>query len=116
MGKRKCAEVGPNHAWDSQGNVRKTNKTGDCVSRGLKCNQGRNNSTGTTQGADGRKPNAKEYCRGRKRNGRRDRYNVSTNSRAAERCREGEYGMVSADGGRENVWASSDNAGVLENH
>ena len=27
-------------------------------------------------------------------------------------CREGEYGMVRADGGRENVWASSDNVGV----
>ena len=45
-----------------------------------------------------------------------DRDNGSTNSRAEARCGEGEYGTVSADGGRENVWASSDNTGVLKNY
>ena len=34
---------------------------------------------------------------GRKWNGMRDRNNGSTNSRAAERCREGKYRMVIAD-------------------
>ena len=29
-------------------------------------------------------------------------------------CREGEYGMVRADLGRENFWAGSNNAGVLK--
>ena len=42
-----------------------------------------------------------------------DRYNCSTTSRATERCREGEYMMVSADGGREIVLASSNHTGFL---
>ena len=46
--------------------------------------------------------------------GRRDRNNGSTDSRAAARYGEGKYRMVSADGGRENVWASSDYTGVLK--
>ena len=45
--------------------------------------------------------------------GRRDRKNGSTNSRASSRCRGGGYMMVSADGGRENVWDSSDHTGVI---
>ena len=46
--------------------------------------------------------------------GRRDRNNGGTNSRASERCKGGEYRTVGADGGRENVWASSDYTGVLK--
>ena len=38
----------------------------------------------------------------------------NTKSRATAICGEGGYGMVRADGGRENVWAGSDNAVVLE--
>ena len=44
----------------------------------------------------------------------RDRNNGSTQSREAARCEEGKYKMVSADGGRENVWARSNNTRVLE--
>ena len=40
--------------------------------------------------------------------------NSSTNTRSAARYGEGEYRIVSADGDRENVLASSDNAGVFE--
>ena len=43
-----------------------------------------------------------------------DRKNGSTNIRASARCEEGKYRMVSADGGRGNVWASSDYTRVLE--
>ena len=45
--------------------------------------------------------------------GRRDRNNGTTNSRSSARCRGREYRMVSADGGRENVWAISNHTGVL---
>ena len=45
--------------------------------------------------------------------GRRDRNNGITNSMAAARCRGGDYRMVSTDGGRENVWASSNHTVVL---
>ena len=69
---------------------------------------------GTTQGADGRKHYPKKYNRGRKIIGRRDRKNGSTNIRAAARCREGKYRMVSANKGHENFWAGSDYTGVLE--
>ena len=43
-----------------------------------------------------------------------DRNNDSTKIREEARCGEGEYRMVSADGGRENVWASSNYTGVFE--
>ena len=43
-----------------------------------------------------------------------DRNNGSTNSRAAARCGEGKYRMVSAGGGCENVWVSNNYIGVLE--
>ena len=43
-----------------------------------------------------------------------DRNNDSTKIREEARCGEGEYRMVSADGGRENVWASSNYTGVLK--
>ena len=59
LGKRKCADVGPKHAGDSQGSVRKTNKSGNYVSSGEKFTQGRNNRTGTTKGDNGRKTDAK---------------------------------------------------------
>ena len=45
--------------------------------------------------------------------GRMDSNNGRTNSRTTVMRREGGYRMVSADGGRENVWASSDHTGVL---
>ena len=51
----------------------------------------------------------------RKRNGRRDKDNGSTDIRSTAGYGEGEYTMVSSDGGREMFWASSNNAGVLEN-
>ena len=63
--------------------------------------------TGITQGNNQRKPDATEYSRGRKWNGRRDRNNGRTNSRALERYGEEYYRMVSADGVRENVWAAT---------
>ena len=47
-------------------------------------------------------------------NGRRERDSGSTGSREAAIFGEGEYGMVRADGGRENLWASSDNTGIFE--
>ena len=46
--------------------------------------------------------------------GMTDRNNGSTNSRAASRCRGREYRMVSADRGRENIWASSNHTGALK--
>ena len=113
LGKQKCANVGPKHAWYSRSRGGKIYKTGDYVVSGGQYNQCRNKIIGTTHGADGRKPDATEYSWGSKRNGRRDRNNGSTNSRASARYGEGEYGMVSSDRGRENVWDSSDNTGVL---
>ena len=71
--------------------------------------------TDTPHGATRKKPDATEYSQGRKRNGRRDRKNGSTNIRAAARCGEGEYRISSTDGDREMFWASSDNTEVLEN-
>ena len=114
LGKRKCADVGPKHTGDSQRSGRKTYKTGDCLASGGKYTKCRNKITGTTKGADGRKPNPKKYSRGRKWNGRRDRNNGSTNIRAAARCGEGKCRMVSADGGREKFRSSSDYTGVLK--
>ena len=38
--------------------------------------------------------------------------NGSTSIRKAEMCGEGKYGMVCADGGHENIWASSNNTGL----
>ena len=58
LGKRKCANVSPRHARDSQGRDGKTNKTGEYVAIGGKCTQGKNNSTVPTQGADGMKLDA----------------------------------------------------------
>ena len=58
LGKRKCADVGPKQAGDSWRSDRKIYKTGDYVASGGKYTQCRNKSTGTTQGADRRKPNA----------------------------------------------------------
>ena len=49
----------------------------------------------------------------RKRNGRRDKDNGSTDIRSTAGYGEGEYTMVSSDGGREKFWSSSDNIGVL---
>ena len=46
--------------------------------------------------------------------GRRDRKNVITNIKEAARCGGGGFRMVSADGGREDVWASSNYTGVFE--
>ena len=46
--------------------------------------------------------------------GKRDMNNGSTNIKAAARCGGGEYRMVSANGGRQNVWASRNYTGVLK--
>ena len=112
--KQKCVDVAPKHAGDSRRSGGDIYKTGNYVVSGGQYTQCRNKITGTTWGADGSKPDAKEYSWGMKCNGRRDRNNGSTDIRAASRCGEEKYGMVSADGGRENVWDSSDNTGVLE--
>ena len=58
MGKRKCADVGPMYAGDSQGRGWKTYTTGNNVASWGKCTQGRDNSVGYTQGDDGRTPHA----------------------------------------------------------
>ena len=93
----KCADVGPKYAGDSRRSNKKIYKTGDYVANGGQYTHLRNKITSTKYGADERKPNATEYSRRRKRNCRRDRNNGSTDSRAAARCREGKYRMVSAD-------------------
>ena len=113
LGKRKYADVAPKYAGDSRRSGGKIYKTDDYVARGEQYTQRRKKIKGNTQGADGRKPDAPEYSRGRKLNGRRDRKNCSTNIRVATRCGEEEYGMVSAYGGYGNFWASSDNTRVL---
>ena len=89
LGKLKCANVGPKHAGDSRRSGRQIYKTGDYVASGGEYTQCRNKSIGTTQVSDGRKPNATKYSWRSKRNGRRDRNNISTNSRAVVRCGEG---------------------------
>ena len=114
LGKLKCADVVPKHVGYSQRSGGKIYKTGDYVAIGGKYTHCRNKITSTTQGADGRNPNATQHSGGRKRNGRRDRNNRSTGNRAAGRCGEGEYMIVNTDGGRENVWDSSDDTGALK--
>ena len=57
MGKQKCANDGPKNAGDSRRSGRKIYKTGNYVSSGGKYTKFRNKITGTTHGADWRKPN-----------------------------------------------------------
>ena len=114
LGKLKCTGVVPKHAGDSRRSCRNIYKRGDYVAIGGKYTQCRNKSTGTTQVADERKPNTIKYSWGKKRNGRRDMNNNSTDIRAAQRCRKGRYRMVSANKGCENVWAGSYYTGVIK--
>ena len=130
-GNRKQPErnpVGGNQGWENE-NTPTSAPSMLGIHRGA---AGRFTKQATTLPEEGNTPNAGTKARalhrllmggnhilqntigGRKRNGRRDRNNGSTNSRAAARCGKGKYRMVSADGGRENVWAISNYTGFLE--